>query len=360
MSSRSRMMGAGNASSTSYDTNVNLNTFGGNKKQGITSRVGLDNWANQAVQTYSNGYGRHKLFCMNQLGGVGAGKSMFNGRFTQTDGTHCTNGPTIPAGPTIPSPFKLLWEQTFDQPNGTPPNATFWNYDLGDGTSAGNPGWGNNELEWYTEEAVKTRDGKLVFTATKLQQPSGLNAYYGSAEWSSGRINTKNKVEVKYGRIEATIKAPTGSGTWPAFWMLGTNIDDVPWPGCGEIDILEMRGSNPNNLVSTLHGPGYSGGDGITTELLVPPLNQGFHTFGIDWRENEIIWHFDGNPFFKLTPASVAPNTWVFNNPQYLLLNLAMGGNFTGAISPSLTQAEMQVESVRVYSLNGIGEVNLL
>ena len=95
MSSRSRMMGAGNASATIYNTNVNLNTFGGNKKQGITSRVGLDNWANVAVQTYSNGYGKNKLFCMNQLGGVGAGKSMFNGRFTQTDGVHCQTVPSV-------------------------------------------------------------------------------------------------------------------------------------------------------------------------------------------------------------------------------------------------------------------------
>ena len=100
MSSRSRMMGAGNASATIYNTNVNLNTFGGNKKQGITSRVGLDNWANLAVQTYSNGFGKNKLFCMNQLGGVGAGKSMFNGRFTQTDGVHC---PSVPVPVPVPS-----------------------------------------------------------------------------------------------------------------------------------------------------------------------------------------------------------------------------------------------------------------
>jgi hypothetical protein len=98
------MMGAGNASSTIYNTNVNLNTFGGNKKQGITSRVGLDNWANSAVQTYSNGYGRNKLFCMNQLGGVGAGRSMFNGRFTQTDGTHCPSSTPSSQAPQAQAP----------------------------------------------------------------------------------------------------------------------------------------------------------------------------------------------------------------------------------------------------------------
>jgi hypothetical protein len=115
MSSRSRMMGAGNASSSVYHTNVNMNTFGGNKKQGITSRVGLDNWSNTAVQTYSNGYGNDKLVCMNQLGGVGAGKSMFNGRFTQVDGTHCaeivTPIPPVPPSPPTPYPYTVFSNQ---------------------------------------------------------------------------------------------------------------------------------------------------------------------------------------------------------------------------------------------------------
>jgi hypothetical protein len=115
MSSRSRMMGAGNASSTIYNTNVNENTFGGNKKQGITSRVGLNNWSNLAIQTFSNGYGRDKLICMNQLGGVGAGKSMFNGRFTQTDGVHCNEVVPVPPPPPPPPPIPYTFT-TADPP----------------------------------------------------------------------------------------------------------------------------------------------------------------------------------------------------------------------------------------------------
>ena len=253
--------------------------------------------------------------------------------------------------------IELLWEQTFTSPDGTRPDSAVWSHDIGDGTEAGIPGWGNQEREWYTDDAVETRDGKLVFTATKLPENRGIEAYYGPAEWSSGKIHTNGKVSFKYGRIEATIKAPTGVGTWPAFWMLGTNIAEVTWPECGEIDILEMRGRDPKTLVSTVHGPGYSGEHGSGTEIATQPLNEGFHTFGVDWLEDSVTWHLDGVPFHTVTPESVTPNRWAFNHPHYLIMNLAMGGGFTGDIDPTLTHAEMQVEAVRVYSIDGIGEV---
>ena len=254
--------------------------------------------------------------------------------------------------------LELLWEQTFNAPDGTRPDPSVWTHDLGDGSAAGIPGWGNQELEWYTEGAAVTRDGKLVFTATKLAQPSGIEAYYGQAEWTSAKIHTNGKVAFKYGRIEATIKAPTGAGTWPAFWMLGTDLTEIGWPECGEIDILEMRGRDPETLVSTVHGPGYCGEHGSGTEIPCPPLNEGFHTFGVDWLEDSITWHLDGKPFHTVTPETVAPNRWAFNHPFYIVMNLAIGGGFTGDVDPALTSAEMQVEAVRVYSIDGIGEVN--
>lgn len=254
--------------------------------------------------------------------------------------------------------LELLWEQTFEQPDGTRPNPEFWSHDIGDGTEAGIPGWGNQEREWYTDDSIATTDGKLVFTATRLPQPNEFDAYYeGSAEFSSGKIHTNKKVHVLYGRVEATVKAPTGNGTWPAFWMLGTNLETVGWPECGEIDILEMRGRDPETLVSTVHGPGYCGEFGCGTEIPCPPLNEGFHTFGVDWLEDSITWHLDGKPFHTVTPESVAPNRWAFNHPFYIIMNLAMGGGFTGDIDPTLNHAEMQVESVRVYSIDGVGEV---
>ena len=253
--------------------------------------------------------------------------------------------------------LELLWQADFGR-DGDRPNPKHWNHDIGDGTEAGIPGWGNQEREWYTNDAIETKNGNLVFTATKLteNQPT---AYYGPAEWASGKITTHGKVSIQYGRVEATIKAPVGAGTWPAFWMLGTNLTEVGWPNCGEIDILEMRGRDPHTLIGTAHGPGYCGEFGSGTEIPTPNLTEGFHTFAVDWRENEITWLFDGVPYNRITPETVAPNTWAFNHPHYIILNLAMGGGFTGDIAPSLTSAEMVVESVRVYSLDGVGEVTL-
>lgn len=255
--------------------------------------------------------------------------------------------------------LELLWEQTFDQPDGTRPNLEFWSHDIGDGSEAGIPGWGNQEREWYTDDSVETKDGNLVFTATRLAQPNDLAAYYGNAEWSSGKIHTNHKVSILYGRVEATIQAPTGDGTWPAFWMLGTDLETVGWPECGEIDILEMRGRDPHTLIGTVHGPGYCGEHGNGTEIKTPSLRDDFHTYGVDWKPDEIVWHFDGVPYYRVTPESVAPNRWAFNHPFYIIMNLAMGGGFTGDIDPNLNHAEMRVKALRVYSIDGVGAVTV-
>jgi len=255
--------------------------------------------------------------------------------------------------------LELLWEQTFAQPDGTRPDPKIWTHDLGDGSAAGIPGWGNQELEWYTEGAAVSRDGKLVFTATKLAQPSGIEAYYGQAEWTSAKIHTNGKVAFKYGRIEATIKAPTGAGTWPAFWMLGTDLVEVTWPQCGEIDILEVRGRDPHTLVGTIHGPGYFGDNGSGTEIAVEAnLSEGFHTFAVEWLPGSISWFIDDRHYQTKTPADVA-GEWVFAHDFYIVMNLAMGGGFTGEIDPALERAEMAIDHVRVYSIDGVGTVRL-
>ena len=254
--------------------------------------------------------------------------------------------------------LELLWEQDFTQAaDGTKPSDAYWTHDIGDGTEAGIPGWGNQEREWYDAESAKTQNGSLVFTANRQNQPNDLAAYYGPAEWTSAKIHTNGKVHVHYGRVEATIKAPIGNGTWPAFWMLGTDLTTVGWPECGEIDILEMRGRDPHTLISTVHGPGYFVDKGSTTEINTPNLTEDFHTYSIDWMPDEIVWRFDGEPFHRVTPETVAPNRWAFNHPFYIILNLAMGGGFTGEIDPALNQAEMAVQSIRVYSIDGVGEV---
>jgi beta-glucanase (GH16 family) len=257
------------------------------------------------------------------------------------------------------SDTKLLWSDEFDGSADTRPNEMFWNYDLGDGTEAGIPGWGNQEREWYlSDQATLSGSSKLVITAQKNTDLTRA-AYYGKpAEWISAKLTTKNKVEVKYGLIEARVKNPTGAGTWPAFWMLGSDLDEVAWPSCGEIDILEVRGKDPANLVATLHGPGYSGEHGCGEEWRTPvSMNDDFHTFAVEWLPDQITWLFDGVPYSRKIKADVAPNQWVFDHPFYIITNLAMGGGFTGAIDPELTRAEMVIDYVRVSSINEVGEV---
>lgn len=255
--------------------------------------------------------------------------------------------------------LKLLWNDEFEAPAGYPPSSEFWNFDIGDGSSAGIPGWGNQEREWYlAEQAKQNGSSSLVIKAQRLPEQNQFHAYYGSpAEWSSAKITTKGKVEVLYGRVEARIKAPTGTGTWPAFWMLGNDLDSVTWPQCGEIDILEIRGKDTENLVATLHGPGYFGDNGCGREWRSGVnADEDFHTYAVEWLPESITWFFDDIAFSTKTKADVAPNQWVFDHPFYIITNLAMGGGFTGPIDPAITQAELTIDYVRVYSIDGIGQ----
>jgi beta-glucanase (GH16 family) len=237
-----------------------------------------------------------------------------------------------------PAPGRtLLWADEFTQADGTK-----WGYDIG------GSGWGNNELQYYTDrtENARIEGGQLVIEARKEN--------FSGKSYTSARLLTKNKVSWTYGRIEARIKIPKGQGIWPAFWMLGANIDGVGWPLCGEIDIMENIGSLPSTLYGTIHGPGYSGGGGISgnTVLAGAALGDDFHVYAIEWEENRIRWFLDGQQFFTLTPANL-PNgsAWVFNAPQFLILNVAVGGNWPGSPNASTVFPQrMTVDYVRVYA----------
>ena len=254
--------------------------------------------------------------------------------------------------------FKLLWEQTF---KAAEVDAQAWNFDLGDGTLAGIPGWGNQEREYYRPENAKTGDG-LTIEALRMPADNGLLCYYGApAEWTSSKLHTLGKVHFQYGRIEARIQAPSGGGTWPAFWMLGVGITHTPWPQCGEIDIFEARGDLPTTVYGTLHGPGYSGADprGMVWDSGTQ-ISEGFHTYSIDWLPGEITWRFDGEVFFHQTREDISPLEWVYDQPFYIVLNLAMGGHFTGPIDEQLNRAELRVDYIRHYSINGVGTNQLV
>jgi len=252
----------------------------------------------------------------------------------------------------------ILWSQEFNEKLGSKPDLRYWNYDLGDGR-----GWGNRELQIYTDMNAKTTGrGSLAITALKITPKNKQICYYGYCEWSSARITTKEKVWIKYGTIEARIQMPAGRGSWPAFWMLGQNIDEVSWPNSGEIDITEGLGRTPYLAYATIHGPGYFAGSSVgTRHLNSTKLSDNFHIYGINWSEDSIEWTFDGEVIFKQSKDSIAPRTWVFNQHFSLILNVAMGGEFGGEVGKdSKSGLKMKVDWIRVKKFNGQGEVQVL
>ena len=255
--------------------------------------------------------------------------------------------------------LSLLWSEEFADHHGGEVLEDIWNFDIGDGSSAGLVGWGNNELEYYTKDSVSINEN-LIISAQRLTPDSGLSCYYGPAQWKSGKIHTAGKIGFKYGRIEINAKMPSGVGTWPAFWMLGGDLlDGVPWPECGEIDIMEFRGDIPDQSTSAIHGPTTPQGSGLGARFVSgPPLSDGFHTYAIEWKKNSITFIVDGRVTGTYTSADTGSRGWVYNQKFFLILNLAMGGTYAGEyIDPALNQAQLHVDYIRFYSVNGVGKV---
>jgi beta-glucanase (GH16 family) len=251
--------------------------------------------------------------------------------------------------------YEQIWSEEFNGAAGAPANSAVWVAQNGDGVAFGNRGWGNNERQWY-DEKISSTDGKgsFILNATKTGA-SANNCYYKApCEWLSTKLVTKDKVGFKYGRIEARIKGPVGEGTWGAFWMLGSNIDDRGWPGCGEIDITELLGRLPNTNLGYTHGP-LSGGGGRGDKVeMTKSHSSEFHTYAVDWLPDQIRYYLDGVPFVTVDKTD---NDWVYDHEFYIIINLAMGGNLGGEIAGSLKQTSMAFDYIKVYSINGIGEV---
>ena len=247
--------------------------------------------------------------------------------------------------------WELAWSDEFDAPEGTPPDPATWGYDLGDGSAIGLQGWGNNERQYYTDSTANAAtDGKGHLLISVLPADGTQACYYGPCEYTSARIQTSGRRAIRYGRLEARLKVPEGFGVWPAFWMLGTDIAQVPWPGCGEIDVMEYVGRIPNEILGTIHGPGYSGSSGLTRSVdLGKPVADDFHTVAIEWRPGHIAWFLDGSQYHEASPADVAPNSWVFDHPFFLILNVAVGGNLGGPVGPGVSYPPMAIDYVRLY-----------
>jgi beta-glucanase (GH16 family) len=266
----------------------------------------------------------------------------------------------------------LLWSDEFDGTGGASPNSASWTADIGDGCAAphNNCGWGNTERQWYRAEnhVVDAQTGILSINANRTTPNANLNCYYGKCEWTSGKITTYNKVSFTYGYMEARIKASPGVGTWPAFWMLGTNIRTTPWPFCGELDIFEYKGYQPNITFGTIHFANsanrhtYLGG---IKDMLVD-LSADYHRYGMLWLEDEISFFVDDQLVYNVNKSATGLTHWPFGknaqgkDPEfYAILNLAMGGHFGGNIDPQLSSSSLKVDWVRYYSVDGVGKVTL-
>lgn len=246
-----------------------------------------------------------------------------------------------------PSAAAVTFEDDFEGPAGSGVDEGKWQIESGDNVN-------NHERQWYTDgndNAALDGEGNLVITARK-ENPGDYECWYGRCEYTSARLNTSGKFTQQYGHVEARMKLPRGQGIWPAFWMLGQDIDQVGWPQSGEIDIMENVGFEPSTVHGTLHGPGYSGGESIGDSYTLPggeEFADDFHTFSVDWSPGSVTWSVDGNVFQTRTPDDLGDREWVFDKPFFLILNLAVGGYWPGDPDDSTVfPQELVVDYVRV------------
>ncbi len=234
---------------------------------------------------------------------------------------------------TVSVVLSLVWSDEFETAGA--PDPAKWGYDIGTGAN----GWGNNELEYYTNrpQNAAVANGVLKITA--------ISENYSGKAYTSARLLTKGKFSFAYGRIEVRAKLPAGAGTWPAIWMLGDNINTAGWPACGEVDIMEHRGSELNKIYGTLHYPGHFGGNGDGSTLVVPGVTTAFHNYVVEWSPATIKFYVDTQLYYTFVNTGSLP----FNQNFFIILNVAMGGNFGGPVDPAFTNASMEVDYVRIY-----------
>ncbi|MCH9661717.1 MAG: glycoside hydrolase family 16 protein [Bacteroidetes bacterium] len=232
---------------------------------------------------------------------------------------------------------EVIFEDHFD---GASLNEKYWNYELGDGCP-NLCGWGNNERQLYTQENLKLQDGKMIITA-QLKDST----------YTSSRITTKNKVEFQYGTIEVRAKLPRGHGLWPAIWMLGNDIDTNPWPGCGEIDIMEYVGRDAGVIFNSLHTPDSHGETINSKSTQLPNIEDDFHVYTATWTKDYIKFYIDGKESYFFSPKEKNTRIWPYDKPFYVLINMAIGGNFGGPeVDDSIFPKEFIIDYIKVSKL---------
>jgi beta-glucanase (GH16 family) len=247
-----------------------------------------------------------------------------------------------------PDAHALLWSDEFDGPAASPPDGRSWR------AETGGHGWGNSELQYYTDlpaNAALDGAGHLAIVVRR-PGPAQAGSRFDGCGYTSARLVSKDRVRVRYGLVQARIKIPRVRGIWPAFWMLGQDIDRAGWPRCGEIDVMEHFGTGAATIHGTVHGPGYSGRSGISACCGVgSALWRDFHVYSARWEPERIRWYVDGKLYHAVTPADLAGRDWVFDHDFFLLVNAAVGGT---ASEPPGSSAQfpqtMLIDYIRVYA----------
>ena len=261
-----------------------------------------------------------------QLGSV-----TYNVTVTAKNASSATIKKTIQVTVNYTGAVTLVWFDEFNTDGA--PDVNKWGYDLGSG------GWGNNELQYYTNrsENAVVQGGVLKIKAIKES--------YGGSAYTSARLLSKNKYAFTYGKVEVRAKLPAGGGTWPAIWMLGSDINTVSWPACGEIDIMEHVGNQLNKIYGTLHYPGRFGGSANGNTIMISNATTEFHIYSLEWTASTIKISVDNQVYHSVANSSSIP----FNHDFFFILNIAMGGGLGGAVDPAFTNATMEVDYIRVY-----------
>jgi beta-glucanase (GH16 family) len=266
--------------------------------------------------------------------------------------------PSAPAHAKPPRGYTLVWSEEFNLPPGQPPDPAVWTHETGAS------GYGNGELQNY----VSDDDHAHIVADPQATDKRALRILATSDDkrhYESARLITARKVSCQYGYVEARIRLPAGQGIWPAFWMLGTDIFDpsVGWPRCGEVDIMENIGKDEwlGKNRSSLHGPGYSGGNSLHGDFDLPAgqaFKDRYHVFGMLWTKEAITFSFDGKAFSTQKPSDVAGKTWAFDHPFFFIANVAVGGGWPG--SPDATTQfpqEMRIDYIRLYQQPNSGSL---
>ena len=243
--------------------------------------------------------------------------------------------------------YRLAWSDEFDGAPGSPADEATWQAEIG------GSGWGNQELQYYTDEpgnAAHDGAGNLAIVVRRVN-PELARRRYGGRDYTSARLISRDRRSFRHGLVQARIKIPRARGIWPAFWLLGQDIGQSGWPRCGEIDVMEHFGTGPNTVHGTLHGPGYSGPGSLGASYAVgPSLGHDFHVYSVAWQPGSIRWYVNDDLYHTMAPTDLDGKPWVFDQDFFLLINVAVGGTASVPPDESVTFPQtMLIDYIRVY-----------